>query len=275
MVQLRCILNGLCSLIHYVLLELAAGIVTVTDFIQATTKDWYQRLKDQSTVSTIKPEIQTNTEWAVPCLQREFVATEVKSSLFPERYEVYLLNILAEDEAENLVQMAEKVGFGYTNYPKLYRGNLRIITFDESLAVALWPRVKDLVPSTLLEDGKQFRAIGLNKCWRLAKYLPGDQFQAHVDTFFKSATMQAGDAFVKSMFTVNIYMNSQFAGGETKFHFDDESISVSPQTGLCVIFRQPPSQRYSHEGIVVRSGVKYLFRSDVMYEAVCDEKQKR
>ena len=43
------------------------------------------------------------------------------------------------------------------------------------------------------------------------------------------------------------------------------SLQVRPTSGLCVVFRQPPSATLRHDGEEVRAGVKYLFRSDVMY----------
>lgn len=70
------------------------------------------------------------------------------------------------------------------------------------------------------------------------------------------------------MFTVNIYMNGGFDGGATRFYFekhDEFDHSIIPEVGSCLLFRQPPGQNYRHDGEELRSGVKYLFRSDIMY----------
>lgn len=40
---------------------------------------------------------------------------------------------------------------------------------------------------------------------------------------------------------------------------------VQPSAGLCVVFQQPPGAALQHDGEEVSAGVKYLFRSDVMY----------
>ena len=98
----------------------------------------------------------------------------------------FVLNdLLTERECDALISAAEmEGGFGYTNYTKSYRGNLRLITTDQSLADRIWERVQPFVPARLAFDGNEWEAIGLNECWRLAKYSPGDQFKPHVDAAF-------------------------------------------------------------------------------------------
>lgn len=161
-----------------------------------------------------------------------------------------------------LLTEAERHGFGKTHYPKQYRGNLRLLTTDISLAAAVWERLRPLVPATLDIEGETWDACGLNECWRLAKYYPGDRFKGHCDAAFYRSDGE------RSMFTVNIYMNEEMAGGSTRFYFTDHGApdyAVTPQTVLCLLFRQPPGQQYYHDGEELVSGLKYLFRSDVMY----------
>merc|ERR1712194_243522 len=169
--------------------------------------------------------------------------------------------------------MGEK-GFGATNYPKAYRGNLRLIAHDESLAALVYERVKAVVPPEVRlphpRKGKPdevWEAYGLNPCWRLAKYLPGDRFQGHCDTAYSPEHNQD-----LSMFTVNVYLNDVEDGGSTRFYFGKDAVkekepnfSVAPKAGLCLLFRQPPGQEYYHDGEQLGSGLKYLIRSDVMY----------
>jgi prolyl 4-hydroxylase len=216
-------------------------------------------------------------------------------------YEIFLLKeLFSKEESEALVYETEKLGFGATSYAKEYRGNLRLICFDAALAEHVWQRVKPFMPDRLSENGRVYEVQGLNTCWRVSKYLPGDQFKNHVDTYFREAD---GDTEVKSLFTLNIYMNGEesFTGGNTVFHLfgareeeerkhhacypedlddDDPGIhciqrcvtvtSVTPETGLGLIFRQPPGARYVHEGEAVTSGLKYLIRTDVMYKSLGD-----
>ena len=69
-----------------------------------------------------------------------------------------------------------------------------------------------LVPATFRgPDQRVWRACGLNECIRLAKYTPGDEFQAHYDVAFLRSPSE------RSCYTVNINLNGGFAGGRTRF----------------------------------------------------------
>ena len=215
--------------------------------------------------SCVPKEIEVKTSMGAHVDPLSNYVTEILDPAL-ESQEIFLLkDVLNATETEKLVQDAEKYGFGFTNYEKSYRGNLRLITYDQSLANAIWQRIKPFVPSTVTERGKVFTVIGLNECWRMAKYFPPDCFRNHVDAYFATDDPISGKK-TKSMFTVNIYMNDGFLGGETVFHLKAGEKIIVPETGLCLIFRQPPSQRYLHEGLELKSGLKYLFRSDVMYQ---------
>jgi prolyl 4-hydroxylase len=184
--------------------------------------------------------------------------------------EVFLIdNFLSKQECLRLIDAANEAGFGKTQYPKHYRGNLRLITVDQRLAERLYPRLIQFLPKTVEEDDSTWRISGLNDCWRWAKYHQDDRFGAHVDAFFQKSTDE------KTMFTVNIYLNGDgdFMGGATRFYCEGskkgdprvEEARVIPSAGRCLVFRQPPSANYRHDGEEVTGGVKYLLRSDVVY----------
>jgi len=171
-------------------------------------------------------------------------------------------SLFTPQECSVLLAESERHGFGTTAYTKSYRGNLRLQTTDFSLSDAVWQRIRSMVPATVSCSGCEWDAVGLNECWRLAKYFPGDRFMQHCDASFSR------NANEQSMFTVNIYMNEGFEGGKTRFYLAGEKepdFSVVPKTGLCLLFRQNPGQAYMHDGELLTSGLKYLFRSDVMY----------
>lgn len=179
-------------------------------------------------------------------------------------HEVWLVEgLFSPDECTALLAAAERHGFGPTNYPKRYRGNTRLLSTDFSLAAAVFERLQPVLPATLQLDGEEWEAVGLNEVWRMCKYQPGDRFGGHCDASFRRP-----DGSAESMLTVNIYMNDGYEGGRTRFYFKDHKKAdwaVTPKAGLCVLFRQPPGERYYHDGEELRSGLKYLFRSDVMY----------
>jgi hypothetical protein len=218
--------------------------------------------KDPPAKGDLLHEIEVKTEWA-SCLESlaNWRGGRVPRQI--QNHEVWLVdNVFSTHECASLLKQAESHGFGATNYPKSYRGNLRLIATDTSLTEAVWQRLRHLVPPTLILDGDTWDSCGLNECWRLAKYYPGDRFGQHCDACFDRSDDEM------SMLTVNIYMNGGFEGGSTRFYFEDQnkaSFAVSPSPGLCLLFRQPPGKAYYHDGEELLSGVKYLFRSDVMY----------
>jgi len=208
----------------------------------------------------LRHEIEVTTNWA-DLLDPNSGPTQCRQ---PDEREVYLIeNVFSTVECRALIASSEECGYGATNYPKCYRGNLRLITKDASLTEVIWQRLRPFVPATVTCGGDVWEAVGLNECWRLAKYHPGDRFMRHLDAAFKR------DQKEMSMFTVNIYVNGDFKGGATRFYPDgnsrDPNLTVSPEPGLCLLFRQPPSQQYYHDGEQVRQGNKYLFRTDVIY----------
>jgi hypothetical protein len=86
--------------------------------------------------------------------------------------EIYLHHdVFSTAECERIIGVAEAAGFGFTAYPKDYRGNLRLVTNDATLAEQMWMRMKSMVPSTVQHDGTTWEAVGLNAHWRLSKYV--------------------------------------------------------------------------------------------------------
>lgn len=251
----------------------------------------------KSNTAVVPNEKTVNSNWSD--LLDVVAPTVIKTTPDPEHDIHLLFDFLSLDECNRLIDASEVHGYGKTFYRKQYRGNLRLITNDSYLADKLWERIQTFVPKTLTESGDNYTATGLNSRWRLAKYFPGDQFQTHVDACFQNTSL-------KSMYTVNIYMNGMesqdaitttddvedskesslvtFQGGETCFHLPGKQteellqtdrrkrrsppptqLTVRPTPGLCLLFRQPPGASYVHEGLAVKNGIKYLFRTDVMY----------
>ncbi|KIW25044.1 uncharacterized protein PV07_10717 [Cladophialophora immunda] len=162
-----------------------------------------------------------------------------------------------------------------------YTSRLRKIIEDDDLAELLWSRLSRIYQGTEVvdEDGQVWSAMGLNPCFRLCKYRAGDGFSTHVDGR-RLATVDT-----QSFMTVNIYLNTVPAehGGATRFLLDlttyppGTSSSCDPQAdnstssvlsqnqpveGSAAIFRDD----IYHDGKVLRSGVKYLLRTDMMFQ---------
>ena len=253
-----------------------------------SSKKVRQRGKNEKT----RPEISIKSNWAEECapvghpkapktclLNHDNKGRALPEDCFREDH------LFSKDECKRLVARAEKEGgFGVTLYNKAYRGNLRLITMDPGLAARVWERLKPLLPSKLVTKRNSkgdvveaWEATGLNECWRLAKYHPGDRFGRHFDACFERSRTE------RSMYTVNIYMNGsrplapdepaipdnvkegyapklpesahangkkkkqtdcEFVGGSTRFFANgyekEELAAIQPVPGKCLIFRQPP-----------------------------------
>ena len=243
-------------------------------------------------------EIEATTDWAgllsaataVPTTTlRPLDTPEARARYEPKRLLLLLDTLLDEEECARLNAAAEAIGYGCTSYPQEYRGNLRLIVTDVGLAKALWERVKPHVPEFLETADKPFcpaarwRAVGLNECFRLAKYYPGHRFGAHCDANFQR------DRDERSFFTLNVYTNTVEPehGGRTRFYVDKDErarrpeaskgtetkfdLQVQPVAGRAALFQHGPHVALLHDGERLEGGVKYLLRSDVMYRRVVDE----
>jgi hypothetical protein len=140
---------------------------------------------------------------------------------------------------------------GFVMRPEI-RNNSRVIFDDLRLAAELYDRVAQLVPPRL----RNARLVGVNERFRCYRYTPGQRFALHYDGSF----VRNRDEL--SLLTFIIYLNDGFAGGETAFPEQDRCIT--PKTGTALFFQH----RLLHEGCAVRSGVKYVLRSDIMYRQV-------
>lgn len=179
---------------------------------------------------------------------------------FPDFLSVYP-GAVSTEESRALIDLSEAVGYAYAPIEgKLDgpcgfqvtagRNNCRAAIEDENLAGVLWGRLKRLVPKQL-ENSK---AVGLNERLRFYRYEAGQDFSRHRDGYY---LRESGE---RSLLTLMIYLNADFAGGET--YFPECERVITPQTGTLLLF----SHRLWHEGQRVTSGRKYVLRTDVMYE---------
>jgi len=197
------------------------------------------------------------------------------------------------------------------------RNNDRCIQDDPQLVEEIWQRVlratveKDpAVHEALLHvpwinernqrrnNGKTFRAVGLNERMRYLRYDPGTFFAPHYDGSYVRAREAGAERTGETSFiTFQLYLNEGFKGGSTRFvppneEIEDESddedqepeattgnswfsfltkrgrtkkvkggYEVVPRTGSVLLFQHD----CLHEGARVREGRKYAVRTDVMY----------
>jgi prolyl 4-hydroxylase len=68
-----------------------------------------------------------------------------------------------------------------------------------------------------------------------------------------------GEGGTKSLLTLMVYLNDDFEGGETEF--PEQGETIVPRAGTALLFQH----MLLHAGKRVRSGVKMVLRSDVLY----------
>jgi hypothetical protein len=160
-------------------------------------------------------------------------------------------------------------------YVKEYRSCKRAVMMSTSLAktieerlMCLWTRgdLEDVRPFGFGTDGvwvlpRELRAV--NECMRVSAYEVNQRFAPHRDSGFVVT-----DDY-RSVYTLLIYLNETFAGGETVFYppRDSEScapLTVKPKQGMAVVF----THDLRHEGCAILHGTKYVLRTDVMFQRV-------
>lgn len=179
-------------------------------------------------------------------------------SLINETSEIYTIDhFLTDEECDEWINRAEQIGFeeakinidGAQKMMKMVRDNERILYTDKLYALQLWKRLKPYVRPVI---GNSF-ACGLNELFRFYKYNRGQRFKMHVDGTYQRSETEC------SYYTFMVYLNDDYEGGKTKF---DSGEFVTPQKGRALIFRHS----LRHEGARLTDGIKYVLRSDIMYQ---------
>uniref|UniRef100_A0A7S0XDJ2 Prolyl 4-hydroxylase alpha subunit domain-containing protein n=1 Tax=Chromulina nebulosa TaxID=96789 RepID=A0A7S0XDJ2_9STRA len=173
-------------------------------------------------------------------------------------------NVFSIEECNELIQRTEKQGYiqaqvnvgnGKEVTMTDYRNSLRCIIDDELLASVIFNRIEQYLPKFI----RNKPVVCMNERLRFLKYLPGHFFKPHYD-----GNYIRDDKSEVSYLTIQLYLNEGSIGGATRFYdrYDmDNYIDVIPKTGLILVFQHD----IYHEGTAVNEGVKYVMRSDIMY----------
>jgi predicted 2-oxoglutarate/Fe(II)-dependent dioxygenase YbiX len=164
-------------------------------------------------------------------------------------------NFLSMEECANYIGMSEKIGYEEAAITtregaaiiKDIRNNDRVIFDDEHLASHLFNKIEPFLPKSLYD----WDLIGLNERFRFYRYRPEQYFKWHKDGVYCRNDKEI------SMLTFLMYLNDGYEGGETSFNWD----TIEPAQGMALVF----PHRLTHQGSPVKSGIKYVLRTDVMY----------
>lgn len=180
-----------------------------------------------------------------------------KREIIPETLFV-IDDFLSVQECDDYILWSEQQGYeeakvqldGQQIMMKNIRNNSRIVFADHVLAEKIWNKVAPFVV-TRFENSE---AIGLNELFRFYRYEPGQRFKKHKDGSYVRNETEA------SRFTLMLYLNDDFEGGETSF----EKRIIRPEKGQALIFEHG----LKHAGEPIVSGVKYVLRTDIMYKMI-------
>lgn len=179
-----------------------------------------------------------------------------------------LHGILAPAEAASYCRSASAVGFAASDvrreFPEALRNNARLVHFSEALAAAVYRRLlpqlchRDiflLQPMGFGAEGR-WKPSGVNPCFRISRYLPGEHFAQHCDGMY---TNDDGEC---SIYSLVLYLNDEFEGGELEF--PNSSFQFKPSAGTAVLFPHD----MPHAALEVLQGTKFVARSELMFRCV-------
>ena len=158
---------------------------------------------------------------------------------------------IADIEARGPIAAPVKAPSGGHINPE-QRNNSRVLFEDATLAAEMFARVRAHLPEELL--GR--RVCGAHPLFRGYRYRVGEHFAAHRDDAF--ADDSRGE---RTLLSLLIYLNDVEEGGETRFPEID--LAVTPRAGRALWFQHA----LLHEGTLVRAGIKYALRTNIVYRA--------
>jgi len=172
------------------------------------------------------------------------------------RQDIFTIDhFLSQEECRSFIEKSERIGYEQAAIEtadgprllKVIRNNSRLFCTDPQMSAILWQRIKPYVPIRIGDSP----AVGLNELFRYYRYEPGQHFKKHIDQPFIRNGVEA------SFYTVLIYLNDNYRGGETSF----EKTVIYPKTGTALLFRHD----LLHSGNEVIAGTKYVIRTDIMF----------
>ena len=202
-------------------------------------------------------------------------------------------NVLSPAECRSIIAAGEHVNF-IPDSPLRQDGDASILAHNFYWVVdtvfhdRLWARVSPFVPAAI--DGRLAR--GLNRRFRVYRYVPGAEYRCHIDGAWPPSGIRADDTYVyddspadkkqSSLITFLMYLNEEFEGGETTFFLPAaregalNAYPVRPVMGSVAMFPHGDARgALLHEGTGVRKGAKYVIRTDVEYDVEPTEVQDK
>ena len=199
------------------------------------------------------------------------------------------MNVLHGDECARLVQLGETCGYLGDAAVSLGRDIRHNDSFtwiaDDLTCELIWSRCADFVfDDSEYNAGKA--ALGINARFRFYRYGEGDFFAPHTDGSWPGSRIVDGrlhaDAYGDrwSQLSFLLFLSDDYDGGATQFYLDPADPSRParhPQNAEIMDVRTPLGgvlcfphgthpQHCMHSSEPITRGLKYIIRSDVLFE---------
>jgi hypothetical protein len=200
-----------------------------------------------------------------------------------------LLNVMSRDECRRLIELSESLGYlpdAAVSLPRSVRHNHNVTwVVDELTDEIIWRRCK---ASTSAADAfvGSGKTLGLNARFRFYRYHEGDFFKPHTDGAWPGSRV-VGKKLVAnaypdrfSQMSVLLFLSEDYEGGATQFWVDKrdasrpasnrdevELVDVRTPEGGALCFPHGPHPLHClHSSEKVDAGVKYIIRTDMLFE---------
>jgi hypothetical protein len=171
-----------------------------------------------------------------------------------KEYQSLNINIISEFFSKE--ECEECINYMKTNQEEFLGCRKRIRIEEPYLAKWYYERLPPQ-PDITDEYGNVWKPIGVNPMFRLIRYDKGDYLDEHEDGVYQPSHD------TRSFSTAMVYLNDVPVehGGSTRF--SRYGLDIQPVEGLLVLFQV---DGIFHTGEKLLNGVKYILRTDVMYE---------
>lgn len=183
-------------------------------------------------------------------------------------------SFMTKEECEDVIQKSEAAGFAPKKSKRpgpAVRDNMRFLYKpDELQSDRLQERLLKLAKGIIPEAaGATWCLPGsgkvLNEKWRINSYATGEVFRPHFDSGHSFSPAR------RTMFSLIIYLNDDFKGGETVFFPETPGripVPVKPKAGSALLFLHYGSLNplHSTSPVVTDGRKKYIARTDIILE---------
>lgn len=200
-----------------------------------------------------------------------------------------LLNVLSHDECQRLIALSEALGFlpdAAVSLPRHIRHNDSLTwVVDEQTDGLIWQRVAHL----MTDAGDIFQgkaALGINARFRFYRYQQDDYFKPHSDGSWPGSRVIGEQLMANaypdrySQMTFLIFLSEDFDGGATRFLVNAgqpqqparrgdpvREVDIRTPAGSILCFPHGMHPLHCiHSSEPISRGVKYIIRSDVLFE---------